>query len=119
VEGGEAGHGDLAAQMLETSPGGIGVHEGAFDTLVASLAACRTELSRVADEQAALRRVAALVAQGVATLEVFSAVASEMGRLLMTDYITINRFEPTHTTTVVGHWSHPGRPDIMPPLAGR
>jgi signal transduction histidine kinase len=37
---------------------------------------------------------------------------------LKTDYITINRYELNHTTTAAGHWSHPDRPDIMPPLAG-
>jgi signal transduction histidine kinase len=105
--------------MTETSPAEIGGREGAFETLMASLDACRTELGRLANEQAALRRVAELVASGAAPSDVFSAVASEMGHLLNTDYITVNRYEPNHTTTVVGYWRHSDRPDIMPPLAGR
>ena len=38
-------------------------------------------LRQVADEQAALRRVATLVAGGARPAEVFTAVASELGRL--------------------------------------
>ena len=37
---------------------------------------------RIAGEQAALRRVATLVARGAAPEEVFAAVAEEAGRLL-------------------------------------
>ena len=40
---------------------------------------------RVADEQAALRRVATLVAGGVPPEDVFAAVTQEVGRLLGAD----------------------------------
>ena len=42
----------------------------------------RTEVQRLADEQAALRRVATLVAEGAAPTEVFDAVIAEVGQLL-------------------------------------
>ena len=48
-------------------------------------AQARMELRRVAEEQAALRRVATLVAQGAPPEEVFAAVAAEAGRLLGAD----------------------------------
>ena len=59
-----------------------------FTELVAtaiSNSASREELARLADEQAALRRVATLVARGVPPRDVFAAVAREVGRLLGVD----------------------------------
>ena len=56
-----------------------------FTELVAatfSTTARQDELARLADEQAALRRVATLVAQGVPAAELFAAVTEEVGRLL-------------------------------------
>ena len=50
-------------------------------TAIAS-SATREQLARLADEQAALRRVATLVARGAPPDEVFDAVAEELGRLL-------------------------------------
>jgi PAS domain S-box-containing protein len=50
-------------------------------------------LERLADEQAALRRVATLVAQGVRPAEIFSAVSNEIGRLFGTHTASVVRFE--------------------------
>jgi len=47
---------------------------------------------RVAEEQAALRRVATLVARGVSAEELFSAVSTEVGRLFGAE-VAIARFE--------------------------
>jgi signal transduction histidine kinase len=52
----------------------------------------RAELSRLADEQAALRRVATLVAEGSAPTELFDAVTAEMVRALGADGVTLARF---------------------------
>ena len=55
----------------------------AFTDLVATAIAnaeARTEIGRLAEEQAALRRVATLVAKGTQPDEVFAAVAEEIGR---------------------------------------
>jgi signal transduction histidine kinase len=53
----------------------------------------REALERLADEQAALRRVATLVARGVPSAEIFSAVSNEVGRLFGTDSAAVVRFE--------------------------
>jgi PAS domain S-box-containing protein len=60
-----------------------------------------TELARLAGEQAALRRVATLVARGVPAVEVFSAVAEEVERLLDAQATTIGRLEPDGTMAIV------------------
>src|SRR4051812_7828540 len=57
----------------------------AFTEIVAtaiSNSTSREDLARLADEQAALKRVATLVARGVAAPEVFTAIARELGLLL-------------------------------------
>jgi len=56
-------------------------------------AEARAEVQRLADEQAALRRVATMVAQGHPASELFGAVAREVGALLGTDFAGIGRFE--------------------------
>jgi signal transduction histidine kinase/HAMP domain-containing protein len=53
----------------------------------------RGALTRLADEQAALRRVATLVAQGVRPDEIFAAVSDEVGRLVGTDSATVVKFD--------------------------
>jgi PAS domain S-box-containing protein len=60
-----------------------------------------SELRRLAGDQAALRRVATLVARGVSPAEVFSAVAEEGERLLDAEATTIGRLEPDETMVVV------------------
>jgi len=100
--------GDLTARMPETGVGEIGALERSFNTMAGSLAASRVELGRLADEQAALRRVATLVARGVPPAEVFAAVAEEAGRLLGADAAHVGRYEPDGTVTVVAGWSREG-----------
>ena len=66
------------------------------------------DLRALAEEQAALRRVATLVARGVAPEEVFAAVTQEVGRLLAADYAGLGRYEPDDTITIVSVWSRAG-----------
>ena len=54
----------------------------------------RDALARLAAEQAALRRVATLVAEGVGPERIFSAVGEEIGRLFRSSITTVGRFEP-------------------------
>jgi K+-sensing histidine kinase KdpD len=61
--------------------------------------------SELAGEQAALRRVATLVAHETSPAEVFAAVAEEVGQLLMVDMSTLMRYETDGTATVVAAWS--------------
>jgi PAS domain S-box-containing protein len=60
-----------------------------------------SELRRLAGEQAALRRVATLVARGVSSAGVFSAVAEEVERLLDAEATAIARLEPDGTMAIV------------------
>jgi signal transduction histidine kinase len=66
-------------------------------------AAARAEVERLVEEQAALRRVATLVAQGAAPTAVFEAAAAEMATLLKADGITLCRYEPGGEVTVLAH----------------
>jgi signal transduction histidine kinase len=61
----------------------------------------RAALARLAEEQAALRRVATLVARGTRPEEVFAAVANEVGRLLSVDLANMFRYESDGALTIV------------------
>jgi signal transduction histidine kinase len=62
------------------------------------------ELSRLAEEQAALRRVATLVAGQATADEIFATVAEEVARLLRADRGAVCRYEPDGTTTFTALW---------------
>src|ERR1700754_50666 len=62
----------------------------------------------IADEQAALRRVATLVAKGAPADELFAAVAAEAGNLLDVHGIRIARYEGATELVHVAEWSEPG-----------
>jgi signal transduction histidine kinase len=68
----------------------------------------REEITRLAEEQAALRRVATLVAQGAQPPEVFEAVSAEVGRLVPADVAAISRFDSGETVTTLGSWTRAG-----------
>ena len=89
-----------------------------FTELIAtaiSSTASREELARLANEQAALRRVATLVARGVPQDELCGAVTEEVGRLLGADLSGMIRYEADATVTPVAAWAadgeHPALPD--------
>jgi signal transduction histidine kinase len=71
-------------------------------------AEARVELRGYADEQAALRRVATLVARAAPPTDVLTAVTAEAGRLLHADLATMNRYSPDGAMTVVATWSSAG-----------
>jgi signal transduction histidine kinase len=66
-------------------------------------AEARAEVMRLGDLQAALRRVATLVAQGAAPTAVFDGAASETAALLEADDVILSRYEPDGEATVVAH----------------
>jgi hypothetical protein len=70
-----------------------------------------TERRRSECEQAALQRIATLVAQEVPRSEVFSAIAEEIGRLLGAEEIRMLRFDSDGSAVVVGS---SGRPNAFP-----
>src|ERR1700758_105583 len=65
---------------------------------------CVDDSGPLAEEQAALRRVATLVAGGVAPEEVFAAVTEEVGRLLPIDVAIMGRYETDGMITCVAAW---------------
>jgi GAF domain-containing protein len=80
----------------------------AFTELVATAIAnaeARAEVERLADEQAALRRVATLVARGTPPEDIFAAAVDEVAGLLPVASATMGRFEPDDTVTTVASWS--------------
>jgi len=75
-----------------------------FTELVATAIAnaeSREELTLLADEQAALRRVATLVAEGARPDKVFAAVGDEVARTLGVPIATMLRFDPDGMATVL------------------
>jgi signal transduction histidine kinase len=99
----------------------------AFTELAATAIAntqARMELRGFAEEQAALRRVATLVATGAAPEEVFTSVAAEIGQLLAADITVLARYDPDDAVTIVGAWSSTGGEPGTPigsrfPVGGR
>ena len=68
-----------------------------------------TESRRAAEEQAALRRVATLVAREAAPEAVFDAVVREVGEVLGVDATHVGRYDGDSTVVSVAHWgAHPG-----------
>jgi signal transduction histidine kinase len=64
------------------------------------------ESARLAEEQAALGRVATLVAGGAPPDDVFAAVADEVGRLIPSiEVTTMLRYEGDGTATVMARWA--------------
>jgi signal transduction histidine kinase len=66
------------------------------------------ELATLAGEQAALRRVATLVASGARPSRVFEQVTEELARLLSMPGASVMRYDGSRTATVVGGWSDDG-----------
>ena len=92
-------------------PAGTEVRLAQFTELLAtavSNAESRGALAHLAAEQAALRRVATLVAAGGLPEEVFSAVVKEVGQLLPVDLANLCRYGPDRTQTFVATWG-PGK----------
>jgi PAS domain S-box-containing protein len=70
-----------------------------------NLIAAEQRLKLVAAEQAALRRVATLVARGAVSGDVFDAVCEETGRLIEATNVNLAHFTPAGTNLTVASWS--------------
>jgi signal transduction histidine kinase len=75
----------------------------------------RAALARLAAEQAALRRVATLVARGVPSEEVFAAVTREAGQLLGAHLAGMGRYESDQTITGLAAWAAEGEQHPLVP----
>src|SRR4051812_1366826 len=71
------------------------------------------ELHRLVEEQAALRRVATLVASGAPSAEVFLAVAREVAQVLHLPAVAVFRYDSDGLMTVIATWSD--RPYVLQP----
>jgi signal transduction histidine kinase len=71
-------------------------------------AEARVELRGHAEEQAALRRVATLVARAAPPAEVLTAVTEEAGRLLHADHATMGRYGADGSVSAVAAWDSNG-----------
>src|SRR5262249_6268472 len=113
-----------ATRGEEPLPEDAEVRIAAFTELVAtavSNAEAREELHGLADEQAALRRVATLVAEDAAPAELFRAVGFEVGTLLDADFSGVARLVDDAVVPVAG-WAadgeHPSLPERWPMQPG-
>jgi PAS domain S-box-containing protein len=99
-------------------PEGAEQRLGDFAALVAQAianAGAQRDLAGLADEQAALRRVATLVAAGRSRAEVLAAVTREAGELFGATTVNLVRWEGVlDEIVVVGGWSDGSEPPIPP-----
>jgi signal transduction histidine kinase len=83
----------------------------------------RAGITRLAEEQMALRRVATLVARGAPPEVVFTAVTEETGRLLRVEDTSMVRYESDGTSTVVASWGRGAKASLpvgdRQPLGGK
>src|SRR5271165_2994773 len=102
-------------------PAGVGGWRGGGVDAARAEALMSTRASDIAEEQAALRRVAVLVARGAAPEEVFAAVTAEAARLLDADQAAVGRYNQDNTVTIVARWNAAGedRPHTRTRLAGQ
>jgi signal transduction histidine kinase len=113
-----------AATEPRRLPAGTEERLAGFTELVATAIAnaqARVELRGFAEEQAALRRVATLVARAASPEEVFAAVTAEVRRVLAVDLTVMCRYDPDTVLTYVG-WSQNGNEGpvgVRVPLGGR
>src|SRR3954447_4282954 len=99
------------SRQLEPLPVEAESQIGEFTQLVAtaiSNAEARAEVRLLAEEQAALRRVATLVAHGDSPKDVFDAVATEAAAVLDVDRLVLLRYEPDGHVTALAHRTQDG-----------
>jgi signal transduction histidine kinase len=96
----------VAARDPRPMPDGTEARVAEFTELLGTAIAnadARTEVTRLADEQAALRRVATLVAQGGSPTDVFTAAAAEVAQLLDAELVALGRFDEDTVEVVAVH----------------
>jgi len=94
--------------QAEPQPAGTEARLASFTDLVATAianAGAHEELKLLADEQAALRRVATLVAGGAEPRTIFDAVCEETGRLIGAAIVNLTQFNPDGTNVPLAGWS--------------
>jgi PucR C-terminal helix-turn-helix domain/GAF domain/GGDEF-like domain len=97
-------NGEIAAGQLDLSPDNARLY---------------AEYRRLAEEQAALRRLATLVARGAEPSEVFDAVVNEMRRCLVTEGAGLWRYEASDEITLLAAAHHPAAQVMRRPVGFR
>jgi signal transduction histidine kinase len=98
----------VAADGSEPLAAGIESRLPDFSELIAvavSNGEARDRLRRLAEQEASLRRVATLVAQGATPGELFTAVTEELARILNVLSVSLVRFEPDETSVVLASFN--------------
>jgi signal transduction histidine kinase len=108
--------GELSVRMPETGLGEVGLLEGTFNKMAGSLDESQAELRRHGEQQAALRRVATLVARDVPPEELLDSVAREVAGVLAADTTGLLRYEPDRDLTLLAAWT---RLDVGFPFPAR
>ncbi|MCU1618789.1 MAG: histidine kinase, partial [Modestobacter sp.] len=107
----------VASGRAEGLPTDTEARTAGFTELAATAIAnaqARVELRDHAEEQAALRRVATLVARAAPAEEVFAAVTAEVGRVLCAESTALSRYDADGTAAVVGGWDSRGDASRVP-----
>jgi signal transduction histidine kinase len=97
----------VSSKAVQPLPADTEARIVAFTELVATAIASsetRTQVERLAEEQAALRRVATLIAREPSPDTVFTAIAAEVGRLLRVSDTRLLRFEEDGAATILAEW---------------
>jgi signal transduction histidine kinase len=106
----------VSSADLEPLPEGTEARLADFTDLVATAIAnaeSRAALARLAEQQAALRRVATLVARAAPPDELFAAVTEEVAQLLPAEVASMVRYEPDGAVTIVAIWTRAGDVGIV------
>ena len=97
----------VLVRRLTRPPFAIGVLVAALFVVAETARTNYDRLRRIADEQAALRNLATLIANSVPPSEVFDAVAREMALVLGTRHTVIARYEADGTAVITaGTWNY-------------
>ena len=100
----------VGTDASEPLPAGLETRLLDFTELIAvavSNADARDRLRRSAEQEASLRRVATLVAQGASPNELFSAVTEELARILNVLSVSLIRYELDGTSIVLASFNDP------------
>jgi hypothetical protein len=79
-------------------------------SIAVAAASSRVALRRLAAEQAAVRHVATLVAEGSSLSDLFAAVARAVAQAIDADAISVERIDPDRSTTVIASLDAPRFP---------
>jgi len=91
-----------ADSLIDAVEGGL--PRRAFDVMASPVRSSHDELHQLVQEQAALRRVATLVARSTAPAELFEAVCGEVASVVGAPSTKLFQYEANGTATVVAEW---------------